>query len=54
MSKNLISRICIAVALILTVYNFIIVEEPVDQHVTGIILLLLIASNAVTSVKFSK
>ena len=45
--KNWISRICLAVALIITVYNFFIIDKP-DAQGTGIILLLLIVANVQT------
>jgi hypothetical protein len=54
MNQKLISKVCLALALILTVYNFIIVEQPVEPKAIGTVLLLLIVSNIFTSVKFSK
>jgi hypothetical protein len=39
--KNWISRICLAAAMLITVYNFFITEKPVESA-TGIVLLLLI------------
>lgn len=39
--KNLISRICLAFAMLITVYNFFITDQP-NQSATGIVLLLLI------------
>jgi len=53
MNRFLISKICLAVALILTVYNFLIIESPVSREAIGTIFLLLIASNVLTNFKQS-
>jgi len=50
---NLLSNICLGLALIMTVYNFLIVESPVPKQVTGLVLVLLIASNVMTNYKQS-
>lgn len=50
MSKNLISRICLALALLVTVYNFFITDNP-DSQATGVILLLLIIANIIPVLK---
>ncbi|MEH7235245.1 hypothetical protein [Bacillus sp. JJ1562] len=50
MSNNLVSRICLAVALLITIYNFFITENP-DSRATGVILLLLIIANIIPLIK---
>ncbi|WP_159439980.1 hypothetical protein [Bacillus sinesaloumensis] len=50
MSKSFISRICLALALLITVYNFFITDNP-DSRATGVILLLLIISNIIPVLK---
>jgi hypothetical protein len=54
MKKNLLSNICLALALLMTVYHFVIVDVPVSKQVTGVILLLVIASNVITNLRYSK
>lgn len=44
MNKNLVIRICLALALLITVYNFFITDHP-DSQATGVILVLLIIAN---------
>nr|WP_304213893.1 hypothetical protein [Fredinandcohnia onubensis] len=46
----MISRICLAFALLITVYNFFITENP-DSRATGVILLLLIIANIIPILK---
>ncbi|MBS4195663.1 hypothetical protein [Lederbergia citri] len=50
MNKIWIIKICLALALLITVYNFFITDNP-DKTATGIILVLLIIVNAQTSLK---
>ncbi|MFS0862193.1 hypothetical protein [Fredinandcohnia sp. 179-A 10B2 NHS] len=50
MNKNWIARIGLALALLLTVYNFFIVDTP-DKTATGLILVLLIGVNVPNIVK---
>lgn len=50
MSKNWIARICLALALLITVYNFFITENP-EEMATGVILVLLIIAIMPTRLK---
>ncbi|MEH7384005.1 hypothetical protein V7147_01145 [Bacillus sp. JJ1521] len=50
MGQNLVSRTCLALALLITVYNFFITENP-DSRATGVILLLLIIANIIPLIK---
>ncbi|MDZ5471414.1 hypothetical protein SM124_06600 [Bacillus sp. 31A1R] len=50
MNKSLISRICLALALLITVYNFFITDTPTNSA-TGVVLLLLMIPNILTVLK---
>ncbi|WP_186278779.1 hypothetical protein [Lysinibacillus sp. BW-2-10] len=51
--KNLVTRICLALALIITVYNFFIIDQPVEKG-TGVALLLLIIAITFNTIKTDK
>lgn len=53
-SLVLLSNVCLGLALIITVYNFLIIEKPVSNQVTGVILVLVIASIALTRNKLER
>lgn len=51
MKNHLYSRICLAFALLITVYHYFISDKPVESYETGTILLLLVAANILTVMK---
>ncbi|MFE8700756.1 hypothetical protein ACFYKX_09030 [Cytobacillus sp. FJAT-54145] len=51
MKHHLYSRICLAFALLITVYNYFISDKPVETYETGTILILLVAANILSMMK---